>query len=302
MKLTPTQGRIKIRKELNKGHGIYVACRYYDVRVKGGVLQLFDGANWSAVASGAEFRDPHGRTLFTYEPVEADKTLTVVSANNLTAGELEVFQAGEVVEVVRETSTQYVIQPLDSEKRVNKISLRLAGYRAGFGVQFKVTESVQASAPVKAFISGHWHAWQGTAKVMLSDESSKELREFDSVDDCVNWLFMNEQKDAARALNAHTKAGKLPAKVEPGHNPAIDENSFIIYDNGGETLDRYTVFPYVKQGSPGVYLGMSEGGVGFSQWGELPPSSQHGPHLGKAVEFRALSEKTQRHILARLKE
>lgn len=41
---------------------------------------------------------------------------------------------------------------------------------------------------------------------MLSDENAKKLREFDTVDAAINWLFLNGAKPAARALNAHKKA------------------------------------------------------------------------------------------------
>jgi hypothetical protein len=56
-----------------------------------------------------------------------------------------------------------------------------------------------------SFIFGKWHVWMGTKGVMLSDESSKDLREFRNTDDAINWLFLNDEKDAARALNAHVK-------------------------------------------------------------------------------------------------
>jgi len=66
-------------------------------------------------------------------------------------------------------------------------------------------QSTEPTPALRAFTHGRWHAWQGTAKVMLSDESEKRLREFDSVNDAVNWLFTNDEKDAARALTAHIK-------------------------------------------------------------------------------------------------
>jgi len=55
------------------------------------------------------------------------------------------------------------------------------------------------------FIFGKWHGWQA-ANYMLSDEETKQLREFPDVDSCVNWLFINGEKEAARALNK-TKGG-----------------------------------------------------------------------------------------------
>lgn len=59
---------------------------------------------------------------------------------------------------------------------------------------------------MKPFISGHWHAWPSNGNILLSDESTKTLREFHDTDDCINWLFLNDAKPAARALNAHVKA------------------------------------------------------------------------------------------------
>ena len=74
-----------------------------------------------------------------------------------------------------------------------------------------------------------------------------------------------------------------------------------IYDNGGKTLDRYTVV--TDEAAWNGYghdefkmLGLSEGGEGFSQWG----TGQPGRHLGKRVQFENLSEETQRHIAGRI--
>lgn len=52
-----------------------------------------------------------------------------------------------------------------------------------------------------------------------------------------------------------------------------------VYDNGGESFDRYTV--YTPDGS---VFGMSEFGIGFNQyigeWYEIP----EGDHLGKKLD------------------
>lgn len=205
MKLTPTQARIRIRQELNKGNGIYIDCRFFDVRVKAGVLQVSDFNSWFDVEPGSEFRNGHGQALFTYEPDDSYKRLEVVAAIGIeNTHSAEVYTAGNTVEVLRETLTQYVISAVHNyEMRVSKATLLLMGLKKGMRVQFKVPVS-----PIKPFEFGNWHAWQGTAKVMLSDESVKQLREFETVDDCINWLFINDHKDAARALNAHAKEGK----------------------------------------------------------------------------------------------
>lgn len=56
-----------------------------------------------------------------------------------------------------------------------------------------------------------------------------------------------------------------------------------IYDNGGETLDRYTIF--LAAGSDD-YIAASEHGSGFYQHGE---GGKRGRHLGKKVPFTSLS-------------
>lgn len=58
---------------------------------------------------------------------------------------------------------------------------------------------------MRAFTHDHWHAWQGVAGILLSDESVKKLRGFKTVDECINWLYLNDHRDAARALNKHVK-------------------------------------------------------------------------------------------------
>lgn len=210
MKLTPVQARNKIRQELDKGNGAYIVARFYDVRVSSGVLQVsYDFKTWTDVPPGSEFRNYWGSAMFTYEPDDNYKRLVVVSTGGIDgatwagAAWADVFYVCSTIEVVRETATQYVIAPLGFEQRVKKATGMLASYKGSkHHVELQLVEK-----PLKAFISGHWHAWQGTAKVMLSDESTKELREFATVDDCINWLFSSGNKEASRALNAHSKVG-----------------------------------------------------------------------------------------------
>lgn len=52
------------------------------------------------------------------------------------------------------------------------------------------------------FTTTRFHGWTGAAdKFLLSDEQEKHLREFPSVDDAINWLFLNGYKDDAREFN-----------------------------------------------------------------------------------------------------
>ena len=82
MILTPNSAARKIRAHLNIGNGIYIDCRYYDVRVHDGVLQVSDFNSWFDVKDGAEFRGSHGQTLFTYE---IEKAETVPASANITS-------------------------------------------------------------------------------------------------------------------------------------------------------------------------------------------------------------------------
>lgn len=57
------------------------------------------------------------------------------------------------------------------------------------------------------FIFEHWHGWQMT-NFMLSDERTKTLRSFSDIDHCVNFLWLNGDKEAARALNKLKQGSK----------------------------------------------------------------------------------------------
>jgi hypothetical protein len=71
-----------------------------------------------------------------------------------------------------------------------------------------------------------------------------------------------------------------------------------IFDNGGITLDRYTVVTSIT-GAGLMYdmLGLSEGGDGFSQWtvGQYYRDDRRNKHLGRRIPFEQLSEDTQAH-------
>jgi hypothetical protein len=55
------------------------------------------------------------------------------------------------------------------------------------------------------FIHNDWHGWQGSNAFLLSDESQKQLHSFENADMAITWLWMQGNKDAARALNAAKK-------------------------------------------------------------------------------------------------
>jgi hypothetical protein len=79
------------------------------------------------------------------------------------------------------------------------------------------------------------------------------------------------------------------------------ETSVRVYDNGGETLDRYSVVitgPEWTDGSPGLVamLGLDTAGRGFSQFTE----GKEGRHLGKLIAWTDLDDATRKHIESRL--
>lgn len=87
------------------------------------------------------------------------------------------------------------------------------------------------------------------------------------------------------------------------------EEQYHVYDNGGKTADRYTVFTHAdhkygkehgnRQGADA--LGMDEHPThpqGFSQMTTAKP----GAHLGKKIAFHSLAPHLQKHVKERLSE
>lgn len=79
-----------------------------------------------------------------------------------------------------------------------------------------------------------------------------------------------------------------------------------IYDNGGETLDRYTACFRVEKMKDGrryfPYLGFSTSPLGFSQHGDadLPIDRPSGKHLGKRIAFESLNKDCQQLLIQEL--
>ena len=89
-------------------------------------------------------------------------------------------------------------------------------------------------------------------------------------------------------------------------NETLDTDNFRVFDNGGESLDRYTLFPYLESKDINervMHIGFSEGGIGFSQWGEINKCDIHNlEFLGNELQFIELSTDSQNHIINRLKD
>lgn len=84
--------------------------------------------------------------------------------------------------------------------------------------------------------------------------------------------------------------------------PQVVTMAVRIYDNGGKTVDRYSVL--VEDGNERwdgearyvTCLGVSDGGRAYSEFSEALP----GRHLGKRVKLEALDAATRAHIVERL--
>jgi len=71
-----------------------------------------------------------------------------------------------------------------------------------------------------------------------------------------------------------------------------------IYDNGGKTVDRYTVYYYQENGARALHVGRGMSAEpfhpqGVGQWvqGDL------GPHNGRLINFAALPEDCRKAVL-----
>lgn len=61
---------------------------------------------------------------------------------------------------------------------------------------------------IKPFTFDYWCFWQSKHdQFLLSNEKIKQLHYFKSLDDAINWLYFNGNKEAARSLNNHKKEG-----------------------------------------------------------------------------------------------
>ena len=75
---------------------------------------------------------------------------------------------------------------------------------------------------------------------------------------------------------------------------------YKIYDNGGKTLDRYTLLINDEPEMNALCLSDSPTHPthGFSQF----TTAYEGDHLGKEIKFKDLPENVQKHALSRLKD
>jgi len=79
-----------------------------------------------------------------------------------------------------------------------------------------------------------------------------------------------------------------------------------IFDNGGESADRYTIFPYLNSDDETerrTFLGFTPGGRGVSMWGEVSPDDLGNlSFLGEEIPFCSLDLESRNHVIMRLQD
>lgn len=99
-----------------------------------------------------------------------------------------------------------------------------------------------------------------------------------------------------------------PKRASKRWTEGAPEYVLACYDNGGKTVDRYTVLFggtlwSEDMGRTVNYLGMSGSPThpqGFSQWGEMPAHNRSA--CGKHVRWLDLPEHIRQHVIARASE
>lgn len=105
------------------------------------------------------------------------------------------------------------------------------------------------------------------------------------------WYFDSEE-EAQEARARMLDRGQLRPELQ---------KVMAVYDNGGESIDRYTVL--LKDGTTGdqgAYIGMSadpDNLQGFSQYGA---GAVPGEHLGKRIDINELPGPVLEHLIRRL--
>jgi len=104
-------------------------------------------------------------------------------------------------------------------------------------------------------------------------------------------IFASEEEAVQHLADITGKEVKIASEL-----PNID-----VYDNGGESMDQYTIVLLDEPVGNGNFaaLGLStnpNSPQGFSQMGE----ASNGSHLGKKIKFEDLPEVVQKHATERL--
>ena len=106
---------------------------------------------------------------------------------------------------------------------------------------------------------------------------------------------MNNIKRAMRIFNESVEDKDLE-ELEEAKDYKVGKLNVSIYDNGGETMDRYTIVPkgeeFKERNGMNQMIGSSNDPQGFWQH----TSGKIGSHLGKKIDFDKLPEAVQKAI------
>ena len=90
----------------------------------------------------------------------------------------------------------------------------------------------------------------------------------------------------------------------------LDPSSFVVFDNGGSTQDRYSILPYL--GNPAaprseryIVLALSQDpSSSISQWGKVSAQDvkMGCPDLGKRIQWSDLPRAAQDYVCSRMEE
>jgi hypothetical protein len=116
-------------------------------------------------------------------------------------------------------------------------------------------------------------------------------------------LKKNGPKQTAPKETAPKQTAPNPSTMKKNTHKIDNDTSVRVYDNGGDSIDRYSVVidgddwkDSVSSGQVPM-LALSEGGRGVSQF----TSGKEGKHLGKQIKWEDLDEDTRNHIESRLR-
>lgn len=130
--------------------------------------------------------------------------------------------------------------------------------------------------------------------------------------------YLKEHPDADRRKHRVVKKKQQPKKKQQlkkqkapllslkEHTHKLPKGTKVrVYDNGGETMDRFDIVIDDKEwdtsASPGMkpMLSVSENpSTGVSQFGD----GKEGDHLGKKIKFTSLPKNVQEHVIKRIEE
>jgi hypothetical protein len=136
---------------------------------------------------------------------------------------------------------------------------------------------------------GYWKRYESASRGSLGILQNELLSE----EDVLN-LILKTQPKLSEDKDKMANGGSVSPYID-GMTEKEIMSATVVYDNGGETLDRYTVFT-----PDGSVYGMSETASGFNQYAGDESEIEKGSHLGKRLKTVPTSIRLA--ILDRMKE